>query len=405
MKIPKYIATVSVWMLASAGAEEGFLPIFNGKDLTGWEVLQGTADYRVDEGTIIGTTAAGSPNSFLCSKKHYFDFDLRFDVKLENDELNSGCQVRSNSSQDYKEGVVHGYQVEIEPKGTAGFIYDEGRRGWLSKERVDKVKNVAFKSGQWNSYRVLCVGDSIKTWVNGVPVADVVDSMTRSGFIGLQVHGVQGDPNWQVRWKNIRIREIPLRVEKFPTAEGLTGFKTKGNWKRQPNGVLRLEPRAGEVDWTRWNCYLWFGEQLEDFVCSYEFKYDKGGNSGFYLRVGDPDNPVETGIEIQINDVFGWEKPLGHHEIGGVLATRGPASNMAKPAGEWNRMTVSCQGSHLKVWLNDGLVQNMFLDKTAMSKRPAKGWVGIQDHGLPFELRKIRLTKLNRKNVAEKKNP
>lgn len=184
----------------------GWVSLFDGKSLEGWTQLNGTATYRAIDGTIEGTTVKGSPNSFLCTDKLYSDFELEFEVKVD-DRLNSGVQIRSNSLAEYKNRRVHGYQVEIAINGTAGFIYDEARRGWLSAEREDPAKNAAFKPGEWNRYRVLCQGDSIKTWVNGVAIADVTDSMTHTGFIGLQVHSFGGDTPASVAWREIRIRE------------------------------------------------------------------------------------------------------------------------------------------------------------------------------------------------------
>ncbi|QGJ70011.1 Secreted glycosyl hydrolase [Planctomycetales bacterium 10988] len=187
-----------------------WVSLFNGKNLKGWKQINGTATYEVDNGTVLGTTVEKSPNSFLCTKKHYGNYWLEFEVKLEDDELNSGVQIRSNSTEEYRKGRVHGYQVEISTNGNAGFIYDEARRGWLSTEeaRANEVARGAFKPSEWNHYRVYCNGDEIKTWINGIPVADLSDDMTAEGFIGLQVHGVKGDPHWQVRWRNIRIKEL-----------------------------------------------------------------------------------------------------------------------------------------------------------------------------------------------------
>ncbi|MCH8217648.1 MAG: DUF1080 domain-containing protein [Planctomycetes bacterium] len=187
-------------------APANFVPLFDGKSLEGWEQKNGTAHYEVEDGAIKGTTVEGSPNSFLCSKP-FSDFELHFEVLVDS-RLNSGVQIRSNSLPEYRNGRVHGYQVEIATNGTAGFIYDEARRGWLSEDRTDPAAQAAFKDGEWNRYRVVCVGDSIRTWVNGVPVAEVVDSMTATGFFGLQVHSLPGDsPAW-VKWRNIEIKEL-----------------------------------------------------------------------------------------------------------------------------------------------------------------------------------------------------
>lgn len=189
--------------------ESDWVMLFNGKDLSGWVQINGTAKYTVENGVIVGTTAKGSPNSFLCTEKEYGDFILEFEVLLD-DRLNSGVQIRSQSLKDYQNYRVHGYQVEIAANGNAGFIYDEARRGWLNTDadRADDAKQKAFKKGEWNQYRVECRGDSIKTWVNGILIADLHDSMTPKGFIGLQVHAFDGDsPAW-VKWRNIRIKEL-----------------------------------------------------------------------------------------------------------------------------------------------------------------------------------------------------
>ena len=135
---------------------------------------------------IVGKTNEGSPNSFLCTTKNYCDFELQFEVKVDN-ALNSGVQIRSESKADYKNYRVHGPQVEIATNGTAGFIYGEALgTGWLSENRSDPAKNAAFKKDQWNSYKVVAKGTSIKTWVNGVQVADLVDEKSEKscGFIG-----------------------------------------------------------------------------------------------------------------------------------------------------------------------------------------------------------------------------
>ncbi len=185
---------------------DGWVWLFNGANLDGWEQLNGTAGYEVEDGTIVGTTAEGSPNSFLCTKEDFADFDLEFEVKVDP-RLNSGVQFRSLSLKDYRNGRVHGYQVEI-ATSNPGRIYDEARRGRWLDNADPQTAGKAFNVGEWNKYRVLCVGDSIKTWVNGEPIADMKDSMTAKGFIGLQVHSFRGDSPAQVRWRNIRIKEL-----------------------------------------------------------------------------------------------------------------------------------------------------------------------------------------------------
>ena len=198
-------------MLASAAVagEAGWIDLFNGKDLDGWEQLNGLAKYEAKDGTIVGASVPNSPNSFLCTKKHYGDFELEFEVKCDA-RLNSGVQIRSHSKPDYNKGRVHGYQVEIAAGGFSGGIYDEARRGkFLNAEKPgDEVRNL-LKKDEWNKYRVVCKGDHFQTWVNGTKVTDLKDDMTPSGFIGLQVHGVgKLEEPLKVQWRNIRLREL-----------------------------------------------------------------------------------------------------------------------------------------------------------------------------------------------------
>lgn len=217
-------------MLLAAGTvraenEEKFVPLFNGENLDGWVQNGGEAKYTVEDGVIIGTSVPKTPNSFLCTKKMYGDFILEVEY-LVDPLLNSGIQIRSNvydEPKTYKTdggkevkvsaGRVHGYQVEIDPSDRAwsGGIYDEGRRGWLFNLKDKPEAQKAFKQNDWNKYRIECRGNSIKTWINGVPAADLTDDMTAEGFIALQVHGVGGDEKKvgkQIKWRNVKIIEL-----------------------------------------------------------------------------------------------------------------------------------------------------------------------------------------------------
>ena len=220
--ITKYLALLAT--LSVAGAAEKLTPIFDGKTLNGWNQCNGSAKYYVENGELVGVTAKGSPNSFLCSEKEYGDFILEFEVK-DDPALNSGVQIRSHryqkqtevmtenkgkSKRTHEAGRVHGYQVEIasEESGASGGIYEEAGRGWLANVSSDPVASKAFHDNQWNKFRVVAIGDSIKTWINGVPCADLVDAADQSGFIGLQVHQFPGENPAQVRWRNIRLEDL-----------------------------------------------------------------------------------------------------------------------------------------------------------------------------------------------------
>lgn len=210
-----------VTQLASAN-KEGFVPLFNGTSLEGWEQHSGKAEYRAEDGAIVGRTVSNTGNSFLCTKRQYGDFVFEFEFKVAQG-MNSGVQFRSQfftedtsfellgKTYKMKADRVFGYQYEIDPSArayTAG-IYDEARRGWIFDLKENEAARKAFRSGDWNAARIECKGDHIQTFINGVKAADLKDTATPSGIIALQVHGIGNKPAGdEIRWKNLRIREL-----------------------------------------------------------------------------------------------------------------------------------------------------------------------------------------------------
>ena len=171
--------------------EEGWTTLFNGKDLSGWRVVNGNAPYKVENGAIVGTTVLGSANSFLATDKEYDDFILELEFMM-NEDINSGIQFRSISDPAVMEGRVHGYQFELDPseRNWTGGIYDEARRGWLYPVSLNESAKSALKKGEWNTARIEAIGNTMRTWLNGVPVSSLVDSLTPKGIIALQVHSI-----------------------------------------------------------------------------------------------------------------------------------------------------------------------------------------------------------------------
>lgn len=173
----------------------------------------------------------------------------------------------------------------------------------------------------------------------------------------------------------------------------LTGFKTEGNWVPQADGVLSIIPREGEKGWQRYGSYLWTEKEYGDFVAEVEYKHPKGGNSGVFFRCELAD-PVTNGLEVQILDSHGKAEPLGHHDCGGVIKTAGPSKNMAKPAGEWNKMKITAKGTKLQVELNGEQIIDIDLAETESKDKPLKGYFGLQDHGQPMSFRNIKIKSL-----------
>lgn len=196
-----------------------FVPLFDGKTLTGWKQLGGAAKYEVKDGAIVGTSVPNTPNSFLCTEKNYGDFILELEVKVDS-RLNSGIQYRSNSLPDYKNGQVHGLQFELDPSDRAwtGGIYEEGRRGWLQNLEANDRARYAFKRDEWNKVRIETKGSRIRTFLNDVLAGSYEDDMTMTGFFALQVHGVgKEETPMSVSWRNIRLFENPP-ADEYETA-------------------------------------------------------------------------------------------------------------------------------------------------------------------------------------------
>ncbi len=215
LKLMKLILSLLTTLLIVPAQAGEWIELFNGKDLSGWTQRNGTATYDVKDGTLVGTTADGSPNSFLCSDKQYGDFELTFEVKVD-DRLNSGVQIRSQSKGGKPKGRVNGPQVEIEASGKhgaeAGYIYGEACGGWMTP-KAELKKHKHFKDDEWNLYRIVAKGPRIQVWINGEPISDLTDEEKfkshPKGFIGLQVHSIgRGQGPWTVAWKNIKLKEL-----------------------------------------------------------------------------------------------------------------------------------------------------------------------------------------------------
>ena len=214
--------TTVLCISAIANADDDkWASLFDGKSVEGWTKQGGHATYEAKDGMIVGTTVEGSHNTFLC-KGPYSDFVLELEVLCDT-ALNSGIQIRSHIYEKdtpqvskpqriRKKGEVYGYQCETAAaaSGVSGNFWDEGRRTkWLDDFSDKPAAQKAFKDGEWNRYRIIAQGDRIRSSVNGVPCADFRDDMDATGFIGLQVHGIRaGTGPYQVRWRNIRIREL-----------------------------------------------------------------------------------------------------------------------------------------------------------------------------------------------------
>lgn len=432
-------------MGGSAYAQDGWTNLFNGKDLTGWKQLNGEAKYEVVDGVIVGTTVANTPNSFLCTEKDYTDFIFEVDLLVE-ENMNSGIQFRSESKADYMNGRVHGYQCEVDPSARAwsAGIYDEARRGWLYPLDLNPAAKPALKMGEWNHYRIECIGPSIKTWLNGVACAHVIDNMTPSGFIALQVHGIGSDKEkegHQIKWKNVRIKTEKLKpspaegiyvVNLLPNdlsnAEKKQGFellfdgKSTKNWINAKTGKFPQngwEVKDGTLAVLSKNQSPERGgdiitkKEFGPFELKFDFKLTEGANSGVKYGIGN--NGPGLGLEYQILDDA--KHPDAKQGIAGNRTMASlydliPASKEPRfinKIGEWNRgRIVVFPDNTVQHWLNGRKVveykrgDSAYNDLVAKSKyakyenfgMAPKGPILLQDHGDNVEFKSIKIRKL-----------
>lgn len=205
----------NVWMMPigepAAQAEAGsWVRLFEDLGPEAWMIRGGKARFAMVNGELIGSSVPDSPNTFCTTAERYGDFELVYEVLVDG-ELNSGVQVRSEvvGGSDNRDGGLTGYQVEIDPSArsfSAG-IYDERGRGWLHPLHAAEYARRAFRPGEWNRFRVVARGPVIRTWINGVPAAEVYDAARAEGHIGFQVH----DVGKRVEPLTVRFRGAMLR--------------------------------------------------------------------------------------------------------------------------------------------------------------------------------------------------
>ncbi len=442
---------------AGLPAQSGWQTLFNQQDLRGWTQRGGQADYRAEAGMIIGTTRAGTPNSFLCTASDYSDFILELEVWVDP-SLNSGIQFRSQSLPGYRDGQVHGYQAEIDPSPRAysGGIYDEGRRGWLCPLADHPEGRKAFRVGEWNRYRIEALGPLMTVWVNGIQTARLWDEATARGFIALQVHSIAdaAQAGKEVRWRNIVLLPNPTPADLLPAAEAapevnllpnqLSDFEMQRGWRllwdgrttrgwRSARGEAfpaegwsvqdgMLTVQAGNGGESTNGGDIVTTETYTDFELSLEFRITEGANSGIKYFVQPDLNQTggsAIGCEYQVLDDQRHPDAalgkLGNRTLGSLYDLI-PAANLSVPGREkpfrgtdtWNLARIVVRGNLVEHWLNGFLIvryeRNTPAFRALVAESKYKIWPGfgdwpsghilLQDHGNEVSFRSIKLRTL-----------
>ena len=431
--------------------------LFDGFSLDGWHQLGSDAQYYVENGMIVVTAKTGYANSLLTTHEKYGDFILELDVKVDPG-LNSGVLFRSHSRDGDEH--VYGYQLEIDSSSRrwSGGIYGEGGRGWLYSLSRNSQARSAFSLSTWNHMRIEVIGTSIRSWVNGIPAADLIDDLTLDGFIGLQAPSIGNDlskEGLQVRWKNIRIKTDGLMSFKTPENNGteqfsflkneLTPREIKEGWELLWDGQTTVGWKSAKGDGfpkKGWNIedgvlsVLSSGgaearnggdiitiREFSNFELELDFRFTPGANSGIKYFV-DPDllkgKGSAIGLEFQILDdelhPDAKRGVSGNRTIGSLYdlitaVNQSELPNSPKlvyPPGQWNRARIVVQGDYVEHWLNNILVvkyyrgTQIFRALVAYSKYAKwpnfgeweKGPILLQDHGDLVSFRSIKIKDL-----------
>lgn len=434
------LACVAICSSCESAEQDGWKSLFNGRNLKGWTKLNGQAEFRVENGELVGVSTMDTPNTFLATKDEYGDFILELEYKVE-EGVNSGVQIRSHSNPEYKNGRVYGYQCEIDPAAYSGGIYDEARSGWLYPLFDLPQAQKAFKRGEWNKMRVEAVGESVRVWLNGVATADMVCGLDRSGFIALQVHDIGTKRELAgrtIRWRNIRIKTKDLAEELSPAittipqknhipntlserekAEGwallwngvdMTGWKSnsgkdfKKGWSCQ-DGVMTIAAKSGAGD-------IITERKYHDFELSIDFYFSEGANSGIKYFIGANGS---IGCEYQILDDerhpdagrgFDGNRRLG--SLYDILAA--PGWKYVRK-GDWNTARIVVRGADVEHWLNGVKILSYKREGAEWDKLIARskfatvknfaggdgGHILLQDHNDKVQYRNLKIRELNKK--------
>lgn len=416
--------------LAQAAAPQGVVPLFNGKDLSGWwgadtenprvymamapEAFQkkkaaSLEDIRKHWSVQDGELVNDGHGLFLTTDKYYDNFELLVEYKT----------VAKADSGIYLRGVP---QVQIWDATDASQFRNGSNKGsgglWNNSpgaEGKDPLVLADKPFGQWNSFRIIMVGSRVWVWLNdkqtvqGAILENYYDRkqpVPAKGPIQLQTHGAE------IRWRNIYIREIkPADANKLLRQNDPPGFtplfngKDLSGWKgpvdnyEVQDGAIMCKPEKGGT--------IYAPEEYSDFIVRLEFQLPPGGNNGLAIRYpGQGDTAYQGMCECQVLD-DNYEKvrnqkidPRQAHgsAYGMVAAHRG----YQYPTGEWNYQEVTVKGSRIKVELNGTVILDTDLKdvKEFMggSPHPGKdrksGYFGFAGHNDPVKFRNISIKRL-----------
>ncbi len=418
--------------LAEMPQGEGFVSLFNGKDLTGWKGLvqnpiarakmkpaqlakeQAKADenmrrdWKVEDGLLV---FEGSGYDNLCTEKQYGDFEMYVDWMLDpaGPEADAGIYLRGTPQVQ----IWDTSRVNVGAQVGSGGLYNNQ----VNESKPSKVAD--NKLGEWNSFYIKMVGDRVTVVLNG---EKVVDDVILENYwdrklpifpieqIELQAHGSK------VYYRNIYVKELE-RKEPFK----LSAEEEKEGFKVLFDGTNMHEWTGNTVDYTledgcismipskSYGGNLYTKNEYGNFVYRFEFQLTPGANNGVGIRTPMEGDAAYVGMEIQILDcehpIYKNITPLQHHgSVYGIIPAMADHHDAFKPAGEWNYEEIVADGDNIKVTVNgvvimEGNIREATKNGTADHKKHPglfnkKGHIGFLGHGSPVKFRNIRIKEL-----------
>lgn len=409
--------------------EEGFVSIFNGKDLTGWKGIvenpiartkmkpaelakkQATADkiaaahWKAENGILVFDGTGGDN---LCTVKQYGDIEMYIDWNLDpaGPEADAGIYLRGTP------------QIQIWDIARVNVGAQVGSGGLYNNEKnpSQPLKLADNKLGEWNTFYIKMVGDRVTVKLNGELVVDNVilenywdrkQPLFPIEQIELQAHGSK------VYYRNIYVKELEsTRPFELSAEEKKEGFRilfdgsNMHEWTgntvdyQLQDGCIALDPKG------KHGGNLYTKDEFGNFIYRFEFQLTPGANNGVGIRTPMDVDAAYHGMEIQIldhdNPVYKDITPLQVH--GSVYGIIGAKRAKFKPMGEWNQEEIIADGNHIKVTLNgevilDGDIKEATKNGTADGQQHPglfnkKGHIGFLGHGSPVKFRNIRIKEL-----------
>jgi HEAT repeat protein len=420
-------------------AGEGFVQVFNGKDLSGWKGLVADPIKRskMDEKTLTDAQTKAdaeaqeswkvvnselqfqSHGNNLATVKKYGDFEMLVDWKIIDDKKGEG------DAGIYLRGTP---QVQIWDLARTKVGAQVGSGGLYNNQSNESkpLKVADNKLDEWNSFRILMKGDRVTVYLNGQLVTDNVileNYWDRSlpifaeEQIELQAHGSP------VAYRDIYIKEIP-RPKPFELSaeEKKEGYKilfdgtNMHSWTGNTtdyvieDGNIAIRPKPGKGSGGN----LFTKEEFSDFVYRFEFQLTPGANNGLGIRAPLEGDAAYAGMELQIldNDAPIYKDLKIYQYHGSVYGTIPAKRGFLKPTGEWNYEEVIAKGSKIKVILNGTVILDGDIEPFKKNGTPdhqqhpgllrESGHIGFLGHGSPVQFRNIRIKDLSKQEPAKK---